>query len=83
MEVYNAALQEALRTEYQEIFWITAGMCALGALLALAVGARRPAGPDDDPIRSSTRHMGRDPGNDSASGDVPINELGNILGKEG
>lgn len=38
MKVYNAALQDALRTEYQEIFWITAGMCALGALLALAVG---------------------------------------------
>ncbi|NEA21357.1 MFS transporter [Actinomadura bangladeshensis] len=92
MEVYNAALQDALRTEYQEIFWITAGMCALGALLALAVGARRSAaegtpgaatGPDDDLKRSSTGHMGRDPGNDSATGDVPINELGNILGKEG
>ncbi|WP_243715035.1 hypothetical protein [Actinomadura bangladeshensis] len=92
MEVYNAALQDALRTEYQEIFWITAGMCALGALLALAVGARRGApegvpgeatGPDDDLKRSSTGHIGRDPGKDSATGDVPINELGNILGKEG
>ncbi|TDD62782.1 MFS transporter [Actinomadura rubrisoli] len=40
-KVYNAALQDALRTEYQEIFWITAGMCALGAVLALATGARR------------------------------------------
>ncbi|MEU5992718.1 MFS transporter [Spirillospora sp. NPDC047418] len=91
MEVYNAALQDALRTEYQEIFWITAGMCALGALLALAAGARREApgvpdgaaGPDDGLKRSSIRHIGRDPGNDSATGDVPINELGNILGKEG
>ncbi|WP_084263378.1 MFS transporter [Actinomadura formosensis] len=84
MEVYNAALQDALRAEYREIFWITAGMCVLGALLALAVGTRRDAtGLGDDLKRSSTRHIGRDPGNDSATGDVPINELGNILGKEG
>jgi MFS family permease len=91
MEVYNAALRDALRTEYQEIFWITAGMCALGALLALTVrrGGRRggppgdASGPDDGLNRSSKRHIGRDPGKDSATGDVPINGLGNILGKEG
>ncbi|QKW35050.1 MFS transporter [Actinomadura sp. NAK00032] len=87
MEVYNAALRDALRTEYQEIFWITAGMCVLGALLALTVGRSGPpqgaTGPDDGLNRSSTRHIGRDTGNDSATGDVPINELGNILGKEG
>jgi MFS family permease len=34
---YQAAVQDALRTEYQEIFWITAGLCVLGAVLALAV----------------------------------------------
>ncbi|TNY35787.1 MFS transporter [Thermomonospora catenispora] len=43
---YQAAVQEALRTEYREIFWITAGLCALGALLALAV-RHRPAGPEE------------------------------------
>ncbi|WP_412516978.1 MFS transporter [Actinomadura madurae] len=83
-KVYNAALQDALRTEYQEIFWITAGMCALGALLALAVGTRRSAADQDNSrIWSSPGHNGRESGKDSATGDVPINELGNILGKDG
>ncbi|WP_329093501.1 MFS transporter [Actinomadura citrea] len=86
MKIYNAALQDALRTEYREIFWITAGMCLLGALLALAAGTRRDAPPDapaDGRIRASARHIGPETGDDSATGDVPINELGNILGKDG
>ncbi|MEV0661924.1 MFS transporter [Actinomadura luteofluorescens] len=84
MKVYNAALQDALRTEYREIFWITAGMCLLGALLALAAGARGDAeAPSDGRIRSSARSIGPETGDDSATGDVPINELGNILGKDG
>lgn len=94
LKIYNAAVQDALRTEYQEIFWITAGMCALGAILALAAGGRdRGPGPgpdggpdggrDDGRIRSAIRHTGRDPGKDSATGHVPINGLGNILGKDG
>ncbi|MFD0901748.1 MFS transporter [Actinomadura sediminis] len=40
MEVYLAAVEEALRTEYREIFLITAVLCAAGALLALAAGSR-------------------------------------------
>ncbi|MEU8117144.1 MFS transporter [Spirillospora sp. NPDC049024] len=90
LKTYNAALQDALRTEYQEIFWITAGMCLLGAILALAAGGPRGAGmPEgagalpDGRIRSSARHNGPEMGNDSATGDVPINERGNILGKDG
>ncbi|WP_067822683.1 MFS transporter [Actinomadura kijaniata] len=37
---YKAAVQDALRTEYQEIFWITAGLCVLGAFLALFLSGR-------------------------------------------
>ncbi|TYB43574.1 MFS transporter [Actinomadura chibensis] len=92
LKVYNAAVQDALRTEYQEIFWITAGMCALGALLALAASPRpggrggdRGAGQgrDGGRIRSAFRHTGRDSGNDSATGHVPISGLGNILENDG
>ncbi|TDB87256.1 MFS transporter, partial [Actinomadura sp. 7K534] len=88
MEVYNAALDDALRTEYQEIFWITAGMCVLGALLALAAGGPGRGGDrtgpaDDGEIRPSSGHTGRDPGKDSATSHVPTKGLGNILGKEG
>lgn len=37
---YNAAVQDALRAEYREIFLITAGLCAVGAVLALATRVR-------------------------------------------
>ncbi|MGH3240731.1 MAG: MFS transporter [Spirillospora sp.] len=91
LKVYNAAVDDALRTEYQEIFWITAGLCVLGAILALATGGGRDTGPGTKRVGnrnlgwiwSSTRHIGRDPGKDSATGHVPINGLGNILGKDG
>ncbi|MBC6462979.1 MFS transporter [Actinomadura sp. HBU206391] len=35
---YRGALAEALHVEYREIFLITAGLCAVGALLGLALG---------------------------------------------
>lgn len=40
---YTGAVQAALRTEYAEIFLITAGLCAAGALVSLALPGR-PAG---------------------------------------
>ncbi|MFF0523762.1 MFS transporter [Actinomadura nitritigenes] len=53
MTVYKAAVRDALRAEYREIFWITAGMCVLGAVLALVAGARRDgAEPAAEPAES-------------------------------
>jgi hypothetical protein len=37
---YQQALQEALLTEYKEIFLITAALCGLGALIGLLLGGR-------------------------------------------
>ncbi|MEW9531395.1 MFS transporter [Microbispora sp. NPDC049125] len=46
LAVYTARVQDALRTEYSEIFLITVGLCVLGAAAALALPgrAKRPAG---------------------------------------
>ncbi|MBO2446387.1 MFS transporter [Actinomadura barringtoniae] len=41
LAAYEAAVKDALRTEYQEIFWVTAALCVLGALLALAISTHR------------------------------------------
>ncbi|WP_018654960.1 MFS transporter [Actinomadura flavalba] len=49
MARYTDAVQDALRTEYQEIFWITAALCALGALLALGTAARPVRTPVAEP----------------------------------
>jgi hypothetical protein len=40
---YTAAVNAALRVEYREIFIATAALCALGALLGLALGSRKVA----------------------------------------
>jgi hypothetical protein len=37
---YERALQGALHVEYREIFLITAGICAAGALVAMSLGGR-------------------------------------------
>lgn len=42
LAAYFEAVRAALRTEYREIFLVTAAMCVLGALLALALPGRPP-----------------------------------------
>lgn len=46
IDAYKVQLQDALRTEYSEIFLITAVLCALGALVALAAAGRNTGNSD-------------------------------------
>jgi MFS family permease len=54
LEVYLAAVNQALLTEYREIFLITSITCVVAAVLALAIGAQAQRAPEDGSA-SSTR----------------------------
>jgi MFS family permease len=53
LAAYLAAVRAALRAEYADIFWATAAVCAVAALLGLAIGRRSPAA-DPDPASAAT-----------------------------
>jgi hypothetical protein len=40
LAAYNALLKQALHTQYREVFLVTAALCALGAVVAMALGGR-------------------------------------------
>ncbi|MGH3516814.1 MAG: MFS transporter [Haloechinothrix sp.] len=45
MTAYRDAVNDALLTQYSEVFAITAAVCLAGAALALLIGSRRPISP--------------------------------------
>jgi MFS family permease len=45
LAAYQRGLRAALHTEYQEIFAITAGVCLVASLMALALSSSRPRSP--------------------------------------
>jgi hypothetical protein len=49
MAAYLAAVKAALHTEYADVFWATAGVCVLAAVLALAVGGSAPPAASETP----------------------------------
>lgn len=57
--IYKAALQDALHTEYSEIFLITAILCALGAVIGLLLRDDRPLAEDRATPMAESGHVVR------------------------
>jgi MFS transporter, DHA2 family, triacylglyceride efflux pump len=53
MAVYLTAVKAALHTEYADVFWATAGVCVLGAVLGLAVGGSAPDAASEPPAEDA------------------------------
>jgi MFS family permease len=66
LATYNALLKQALHTQYKEIFLITAVLCALGAVVALALGGRTAAPAGREP--AGAEPAGGDDGSGSSDG---------------